>query len=358
MEQRKEIIRTFVSKGLTVDHATQIASIKRSTYYYQPNGRPKGKKPSNQTLHVNGASINNDIVLHDIIKIITPEYHDYGYQTTTELLRDKGYKINPKKVYRLMNENNLLHAPLIKTKNINKQYIKYTVPPLEHPFATVEVDIKYVYIHHEKKNAFLITFLCTFSRYAAIWELSYSMRNDQIINLVFSLLNHVIARHHVDKQYLNIKIRTDNGPQFIANKLAEVLEKLEINHEYIHPATPQQNAHIESFHSTVSKLVCNRNIFQDIDHARKIFTDFFNAYNHTRVMKSILYKSPASFLKLWKSGCVGIKKDKRNKEIFFFKEKPTKSNLVDSPVEDSFSQNKNNTFVNSFNNQLKNSPVL
>ena len=116
MEQRKEIVRNYVNKGIKVDRAAQVASIKRSTYYYQPNGRPKGKKPSTHTLHIIGESIHNDIVLQDIIQIITPKYHDYGYQVTTELLREKGYIINPKKVYRMMDENNLLHAPFLKPK--------------------------------------------------------------------------------------------------------------------------------------------------------------------------------------------------------------------------------------------------
>ena len=74
-------------------------------------------------------------------------------------------------------------------------------------------------------------------------------------------------------------------------------------------------------------------------------------------MKSILHNSPENFLSLWESGCIGIKKDKRNKEIFFFTEKPTKKEMVDSPVEDFFVHDKINTFVDLFNNHQKNSPV-
>ena len=357
MGQRKEIVRNFVSKGLKVDNAVRIASIKRSTYYYQSNGKPKGKKPSTHTLHLNGESISNDIVIQDIIELITPEYHNYGYQVTTELLKDKGYIINHKKVYNLMDKNNLLHPKLIKNKSLNKEYIKYTVPPLEYPFATVEVDIKYIYIHLQKKNAYLITFLCAFSRYAVVWDLSYTMKAAQVKKLLLEFLDNVISRQNINKENIKIKIRTDNGPQFIAKQLAETFSKLTIDHEFIYPATPQQNGHIESFHSTVTKLVCSRNIFADLEHARNIFTDFFTAYNKTRVMKSILHNSPENFLRLWESGCIGIKKDKRNKEIFFFTEKPTNNNLVDSPVEDFFVHHKINTFVDSFNNQQKNSPV-
>lgn len=45
------------------------------------------------------------------------------------------------------------------------------------------------------------------------------------------------------------KLRTDNGPQFIARKFQEICEKLGIIHEGIPVKTPDLNAHIEAFHS-------------------------------------------------------------------------------------------------------------
>lgn len=44
------------------------------------------------------------------------------------------------------------------------------------------------------------------------------------------------------------KLRTDNGPQFIAKKFQEICEKLGIVHERIPVKTPNLNAHIEAFH--------------------------------------------------------------------------------------------------------------
>ena len=44
-------------------------------------------------------------------------------------------------------------------------------------------------------------------------------------------------------------IRTDNGPQFIAQAWAKGCEALGLAHERIPNATPNKNAHIESWHS-------------------------------------------------------------------------------------------------------------
>ena len=215
---------------------------------------------------------------------------------------------------------------------------------MERPFATVEADIKYIRIHEENRKAYLLTFLCTFSRFAPVWDLQYRMRSSQVISLVKELLAHPEVSGRIKGEEIKVVIRTDNGPQFIAKKLAEALDKEKIKHEFINPGTPQQNGHIESFHSTVTRLVCNRNIFENIDHARKIFSEFFYAYNYTRVMKSLLYYPPAMFLKLWDAGIIGIKKNKNNKEIFFFKEKPTPEMEASLSSEILTGKNKNNTF--------------
>lgn len=350
------MICRYVSSGIRVIDAVKIAGMKKSTYYYRPNGNRKGKRPSTHTMK-NGEMVPNEAVVEEITRLIDPEYHDYGYQMSTELLRQLDYKINKKKVYRLMDENNLLHPPIKKAAPLNRTFIKYTVPPLEGPFKTIEADIKYVYIHEQNRNAYLITFLCTFCRYAPVWDLQHSMKNEDIGELIYDLIYDPEVRRYLDEQRIKIFIRTDNGPQFIARQLAALLKALGIDHEFIRPGTPQQNAHIESFHNTVTRLVCNRNIFRDIEHAREIFKGFYHAYNETRAMKSLLSYPPREFLKLWESGIIGIKKNKENKEIFFFREKPHPKTGLGSSPEVLYRVNKNNIFESSVLNPLEISPV-
>jgi len=357
MEQRKQVVRSFVSRGLRVSHAASIAGMPKSTYYYQSNGRPKGKKCSTFTINGQGEKVSNDMVIGEILDILAPEYHDYGYQVVASQLRRRGYKINPKKVYRLMKEHHILHPKTLRGKKINKQYVKRTTPQLESPFATVEADITYIYIHEQQRHAYLITFLCTFSRFAPVWEIDYSMKSTQVASLVRRFIQHPTVIYYLTKNGLKVKIRTDNGPQFAAKNLADELEKLHIDHEFIKPGTPQENGHIESFHWTLTRLVCNRNIFSSLDHIRKILNEFFYAYNYTRVMKSLLYHSPDEFLKLWNTGAFEVRKDHDNKERFFFRQKSSSLAEVDSCAEDRIGSFKNNTFNNPFLNPVENSPV-
>lgn len=347
------MISRYVALGIKVADAVKIAGIKRSTYYYKSYGKRKGKQPSMYTLK-NGVMVPNEEVLKGILKNIDAEYHDYGYQTLTVLLKREGFLINKKKVYRLMKENHLLNPSVKKGIARKKTFTRYTVPPLEGPFRTIEADIKYVYIHQQDRNALLLSFLCTFCRLAPVWKLQYSIKSKDCANLVEVLINQPEVRKYIEDHQVKILIRTDNGSQFIARALAQTLESLGIAHEFIRPATPQQNAHIESFHSTVTSLVCNKNIFRDLEHAREVFKGFYHAYNETRVMKALLYYPPKKFLELWESGIIGIKKDpKSNKEVFHFKEKPFPPAGIGSSAEDLYRENKCSNFDKSVQNQIQ-----
>jgi len=58
------------------------------------------------------------------------------------------------------------------------------------------------------------------------------------------------------------KLRTDNGPQFIAKKFQKMCEKLAIVHERIPVKAPNLNAHIEAFHSILESECYSWHEFQ------------------------------------------------------------------------------------------------
>jgi putative transposase len=325
VEQRKEIVTRFVSSGLRVRYAVSIAGISKSCYYYKPKGGRKGKTPSMFTW--NGEKlVDNEVVIHRIEQLLSEDFIDYGYQRTTEVLKQEGYRINDKKVYRLMKEKRLLYPALKPGRLASRGFVKYTVPRYEYPFSTLEIDIKYLWIQGVRRNGYLITVLDTFTRMALGWRLDFTMKASQVADLLKTISNHPLLSPY---NSFKVFIRSDNGPQFISKLLAEEITNLPFNREFIHPGTPQQNAHIESFHSTLQKLVVNKYCFESLNQARETLDRFYFTYNHKRSMKAILYRSPIDFLKLWETGKVGIRKNKKNKEEFFFREsqKPYGSGL-------------------------------
>ncbi len=53
-----------------------------------------------------------------------------------------------------------------------------------------------------------------------------------------------------------VHVRNDNGSQSEANLVQQYLKANQVQQEFIMPATPQQNAHIESYHIIVESVIC------------------------------------------------------------------------------------------------------
>ena len=64
----------------------------------------KGIKPSTQSVNRDGELIENGQVVKDIEQTLSQEFCCYGYKNMTAELRELGWIINHKKVYRLMKE--------------------------------------------------------------------------------------------------------------------------------------------------------------------------------------------------------------------------------------------------------------
>lgn len=329
MEERKEVVCKMVGLGMRTSKALAMAEIPRSTYYYRSNGRYKGKKPSTHTLK-NGEYVTNEQLVNDIKDVLGQDFIDYGYARTTKALVAKGYHVNKKKVYKLMKINHLL---LQKRKAAaRKNYVKDFVPLCKAPFQVIEADIKYVFVHGLRKNAYLITLLDVFSRTALAWVLEFNMKASRVVGLVNQFIQNWLIPWSVDPKQTKVAIRTDNGPQFIAAILRDHLDSVGIDNEYIEPATPQQNGHIESFHATVTKLVCNKYYFDNLAQATEVFERFFHTYNNIRIMESICYKAPMEFLRLWKEGHIEAVIQNK-KVIYFFREETTSQKPVASSSE-------------------------
>lgn len=344
MAERKEIVCKMVSMGMRTARAFEIAGIPRSTYYYRSTGVRKGKEPSTHTLK-NGQLVSNEELLNEMNTILGVDFIDYGYVRTTMALVGLGYHINKKKIYRLMKENHLLFKK--KKAILKKNYVTDFVPVCTSPFQVMEIDIKYVYIHGLRKNAYLITILDIFSRVALAWSIDMNMKSSRVIELVNQLLNNWLIPWNIDPKQTKVCIRTDNGSQFIAALFRQHLHHANISNEYIKPATPEQNGHIESFHATLTSLVCNKYYFEDLNQANPILQKFYQTYNNIRIMKSILYKTPLQFLNLWKDGKIGVKTE-YNKIVYFFREETTTQLAVASSPEYFGGDNKNIPLSNTF----------
>ena len=90
-------------------------------------------------------------------------------------------------------------------------------------------------------------------------------------------------------------IRSDNGSEFIAQKIQTWLRENQIKAIYIDPGSPWQNGYIESFHSRFRDECLNREWLLNLREARIVIEDWRQHYNKERPHSQLGYISPEKF---------------------------------------------------------------
>jgi putative transposase len=113
----------------------QWLDLPRSVSYYRPQSGKPGAKPSQVTMKQDGSWVDNQQVVISIRQLLKAEFSALGYEYITYELK-KEYFINKKKVYRLMQEHNLLLGKVIQPRIGKREFVKFkrieATKPLEY----------------------------------------------------------------------------------------------------------------------------------------------------------------------------------------------------------------------------------
>ena len=91
-------------------------------------------------------------------------------------------------------------------------------------------------------------------------------------------------------------IRTDNGPEFISQKLDYWCKDNKVQLVFIQPGKPTQNGYVERFNGSVRKELLNAYVFRIISEVREKVQEWMDDYNMYRPHKALGYKSPIDLL--------------------------------------------------------------
>ncbi len=212
-----------------------------------------------------------------------------GYQKLTHYLRrDYGYTVNPKKVYRLCREQNIL-LPLKKKRHTrrSKRCINRIITA---PFQMWQLDLKYGFVHGENRFFFILAIIDVYMRLIVNYYIGLSCKGkDLAFTLDKALKDFGIPNEN------QLVIRSDNGTQMTSKVFTEHVQNFEedqILHELIPPATPNQNAHIEAFNSILATEFIQPRYFMTYGQAYTESVDFMNFYNFFRIHRSLKYRTP------------------------------------------------------------------
>lgn len=270
VEEKKQLINEGCQ--LSIERQCELIQLPRSSYYRKSDY--KQERPENL----------------EIMRLIDKEYTKrpfYGSRKMRDYLRRLGYKINRKRVQRLMRKMGL--QSIAPKPNTSKPNIKHRVYP--YLLGGIEVirpnqvwctDI--TYIPMAGGFVYLTAVMDWYSRYVLSWEISIFMDCEFCVSALERAL-----RCHSKPDIFN----TDQGSQFTSNEFTGTLKEHQIKISMDGKGRALDNIFIERLWRSVKYEEVYLKEYQSVEELRKSLKEYFNFYNHQRPHQSFAGMTPA-----------------------------------------------------------------
>lgn len=264
--------------GYPVGKACQLVDLPPSTYYYR---RQKADE--------------RQLVAE--VEAVAGQFPKYGTRRVRSQLRRPpyGYRINRKRVQRIMRQRDLLRPPRRKTRRTTDSAHPYRrYPNLVKGLAVTEPDQVWVcditYIRLGAGFVYLAIVLDVFTRAIRGWQLSKSL-NQPLTQaaLRMALSDHLPVIHH-----------SDQGVHYAAQAYVGLLEEHRIQISMAAVGKPEENGYAERFMRTLKEEEVDLSEYQDFFAALSQIGHFIEeVYMTKRIHSSLGYLTPAEYEAGW-----------------------------------------------------------
>jgi putative transposase len=267
------------NRGLSLERMVKLGRVSRSGFYRFQDAEP---------------SPDRDMDLRDAIQRIALEWPSYGRPRITEELRRRGWRVNAKRVYRLMREDNLLCVRKRKfVVTTDSNHGRKVYPNLARDMILTGTDQLWradiTYIRLRDEFVFLAVILDAFSRRVIGWALDRTLEDE----LPLAALRMALSRRNVQPGLVH---HSDRGSQYASNEYTNLLKEHQIVISMSRKANPWDNAECESFMKTLKYEEVLRNEYRDLAEALASIPRFLEKiYNQKRLHSALGYLPPAEF---------------------------------------------------------------
>lgn len=259
----------------------EIAGVSRASYYKYK------KRPAKKDTELE----------EKIIEIYNKSNKRAGYRTVTFLLKNKyNLKVNHKKVYRIMKENNLSSIVRKKFRKPKTQAeIKENL--LNRDFTASRPGEKFVtditYIPTPRTMTYLCTIIDLFNNEPVAWNVSDSQDKSLSIDTIKELSRKVDLTGSI--------IHSDQGVHYTNHDYVELLSKLKVKQSMSRKGNCWDNAKAESFfgHYKCETIHLMSKKIKDLNDVRQITEEYMDYYINYRPQKKLGGVPPSLYKKLY-----------------------------------------------------------
>lgn len=224
-------------------------------------------------------------LIQEMLELVR-QHPRYGYRFIWAKLRQRGWRVNRKRVYRLWRQEGL--------KVPRKQHKRRRLGHSDNSCARRKAEHKnhvwtWDFIHDRTSDGRALKWLSIMDEYTReclALEIERSITSRRVIDVLAELFRlRGVPRH----------IRSDNGPEFIARAIRRWLGLAGVEALYVEPGSPWENGYAESFHSRLRDELTNAEDFASLREAKRLADAWRLEYNHRRPHSSLRYRPPAEF---------------------------------------------------------------
>ena len=265
------LAKKLVNSGMSVTSTCKLLSIPRSSFYFF-------LKP----ITCKNSILNSKLA--DLIQNLAYYFPSFGYRRITALLKQMGYNVNHKRVYRIYRELNL-------QKSLSKGYKKKVKPQTfnsVNPSKTNELWSLDIIENSLQRKGFvrkirILNMIDVFSRFAFPPLVDLSLAGDK----VGKHFERIVKCYGAPKAIIR-----DDGPEFRSKSFQRVISKYRISEIVIPPGKPFKNGYVESFHKRMREELLDAEIFESLEEAREKVLNWIRWYNTKRPHSALRYRPP------------------------------------------------------------------
>ena len=265
---------------MSIARMTELGAVSRRSFYrFDPDAEEDAER---------------DMEVRDAIQRVALEMPSYGRPRITAELRRRGWRVNHKRVYRIMREDNLLCVRRRKfVLTTNSAHALKVYPNLQRELVLTGVDQLWIaditYIRLREQFVFLAVILDAYSRRVIGWALDEKLDTQ----LAACALRMALDRRSVTSDLVH---HSDRGVQYASGEYTQLLLDHGIRISMSRKGNPYDNAACESFMKTLKYEEVYRSEYRNLSEARASLAAFLEkVYNERRLHSALGYVPPAEF---------------------------------------------------------------